>query len=306
MRYLGTAAATALVAAAVLLLRGPARAAESPDTTAPTGAVAGVRDPASGTLQLLLYATDAGAGLASAEATLDGDSASFAQLAGSSVSGVPLPVNTHAFSDGAHKLVVEVTDAAGNSAKVLDRPLTVSNIRPPSGPTATLTLGVAGGGSGGEEGEGPSPGKGQGGNGQGGNGQRCRRPKLKMRLGRRPLWHTRPRYVPVLRYGGRYPFKGKLTCLAASGKRVPAARGTRVDVYYRVWHHSFKRRRGPVKFFHLRKTKVRKKGRLKVNLGFRSGRTVLFRYRDPAGEKAKAKLRLAVPPRTRRAPWGPR
>jgi hypothetical protein len=262
-----------------------------------------VRDPASGTLQLLLYATDAGAGLASAEATLDGDSASLAQLAGFSVSGVPLPVDTHAFSDGSYQLVVEVTDAAGNSAKVLDRPLTVSNATRPSGPTATLTLGVGGGG----EGEGPPPqGKAPGGKAQEGMGQGCRRPKLKMRLARRPLWHTRPRYVPVLRYGGRYPVKGKLTCLAPSGKRIPAARGTRVDVYYRVWHLSFKRRHGPVKFFHLRKIKVRKKGRLKVGLGFRSGRTVLFRYLGPAGERAKAKLRLAVPPRTRKPPWGPR
>ena len=121
MRYLGTAAATAMVAAAVFLLRGPARAAEVPDTTAPTGAVVGVRDPASGTLQLLIYATDAGAGLASAEVSLDGDSVSFAQLAGSSVSGVPLPVDTHAVSDGSHQLVVEVTDAAGNTAKLLDQ-----------------------------------------------------------------------------------------------------------------------------------------------------------------------------------------
>ena len=127
-----------------------------------------------------------------------------------------------------------------------------------------------------------------------------------MHLARRPLWHTRPRHVPVLRYGRRYPLKGKLTCLAPSGKRVPAAKGTRVDVYYRVWHLSFKRHHGPVKFFHLRKIKVRKKGRLKVGLGFRSGRTILFRYRGPAGEQAKAKLRLAVPPRTRKPPWGPR
>jgi len=304
MTYLGTAAATVVVAAAVFLLRGPARAAESPDTTAPTGAVVGVRSPASGTLQLRLYATDTGAGLASARALLDGDLVSSAHLAGVSVSAVPLPVDTRAVTEGSHRLVVEVTDAAGNTAKLLDQEIAVRNVATPTGPSASVTVGVGGQrpgeepGGGGGKGRPPSPpGKGHGG---------CRRPKLKMHLARRPLWHTRPRHVPVLRYGRRYPYKGKLICLAASGKRVPAARGTRVEVYYRVWHLSFKRRHGPVKFIHLRKIRVRKKGRLKVNLGFRSGRTVLFRYYGPGGELAKAKLRLAVPPRTRKPPWGPR
>ena len=125
-----------------------------------------------------------------------------------------------------------------------------------------------------------------------------------MRLARKPLWYTRPRHVPVLRYGRHYPYKGKLTCLGASGKRVPAATGTRVKVYYRVWNMSFKRHHGPVKFYLLRKIKVRKKGRLKVSLGFRSGRTILFRYHGPGGELAKAKLRLAVPPRSRSPPGG--
>jgi hypothetical protein len=127
-----------------------------------------------------------------------------------------------------------------------------------------------------------------------------------MHLARKPLWHTRPRHVPVLRYGRHYPYKGKLTCRAPSGKRVPATKGTPVQVYYRVWHHSFKRPHGPVKYYKLRRIKVRRKGRLKVSLGFRSGRTILFRYNGPRGELAKAKLRLAVPPRTRKPPWGPR
>jgi len=38
----------------------------------------------------------------------------------------------------------------------------------------------------------------------------------------------------------------------------------------------------------------------------RYGRTVLFRYHGPLKELAKAKLRLAIPPRTRKPPWGPR
>ncbi len=303
MRYLATAAATAMVAAAVLLPRGPAHAAEGPDTTAPTGAVVGVTNPASGTLELLLYANDEGAGLASAEVSLGGEPVLSAPLAGNSVSAFPLPVDTGVVADGSHQLVVEVTDAAGNSAQVLDREITVTNAVIPSGPRATVTVGVSGGQPGAEE---PGGGKAHpssaSGEGQGG----CRRPKLKMHLARKPLWYTRPRHVPVLRYGRHYPYKGKLTCLAASGKRVPAATGTRVKVYYRVWNMSFKRHHGPVKYYLLRKIKVRKKGLIKVSLGFRSGRTILFRYNNPGGELAKAKLRLAVPPRSRKPPWGPR
>ena len=127
-----------------------------------------------------------------------------------------------------------------------------------------------------------------------------------MRLAKRPLWHTRPRHVPVLWYGHRYPYRGKLTCRSASGKRFLAPRGTPVHVYFRVWHLSFKRYHGPVRFRHVRRVKVGKKGRLNLKLGFRAGRTVLFRYHGPLKELAKAKLRLAVPPRTRKPPWGPR
>jgi hypothetical protein len=127
-----------------------------------------------------------------------------------------------------------------------------------------------------------------------------------MRLARRPLWRTRPRHVPALRYGRRYPYEGKLTCLSPSGRRVPAPRGTPVDVCYRVWRLSFKRPKGPIRYVHLLKLKVAKKGRLRVGPRFRTGRTILFRYHGPYAELAKAKLRLAVPPASRRPPWGPR
>jgi len=195
-----------------------------------------------------------------------------------------------------------VTDVAGNTALVLDREITVNNAVAPTGPRASVTVGVSGGEPAGEE---TAGGKGQTSSSGGGQGG-CRRPKLKMHLARKPLWYTRPKHVPVLRYGRHYPYKGKLTCLSASGKRIPAATGTQVKVYYRVWNMSFKRHHGPVKYYLLRKIKVREKGQIKVSLGFRSGRTILFRYNGPSGELAKAKLRLAVPPRSRKPPWGPR
>jgi hypothetical protein len=62
----------------------------------------------------------------------------------------------------------------------------------------------------------------------------------------------------------------------------------------------------PIRYVHLLKLKVAKKGRLRVGPRLRTGRTILFRYHGPYAELAKAKLRLAVPPASRRPPWGPR
>jgi hypothetical protein len=317
--------AAALTAAAVvlfLLVLGEVAALGATDTSPPTGAVGGVRSPASGTLELRVYASDEGSGLANAEAQLDGAPPAFVRLGSgscperpapgsepppgacpTSVSAVPITLDTRAVPDGSRLLTVRVTDAAGNVATLLDRTIVVRNAPPTGlGPIASVTIGVAGGKAGASAGH-PGGGHPPPGNGEGHG--RCHRPRLRMRLARKPLWRTRPHHVPVLRYGRRYPYKGKLTCLAPSGKRVPAARGTAVELYYRVWHLSFKRRHGPVKYIRLRRIKVGKKGHLKVRLGFRSGRTILFRYYGPYSELAKAKLRLAIPPRTRKPPWGP-
>jgi hypothetical protein len=320
---IAAAAATALVAAAALSLFGqgsPAAALGAPDTTPPDGSVSGVRNPASGTLELRLYASDEGWGLASAEASIDEGVRAFARLGKGScpehptpdepeptpgdcpeaVSAVPMSLDTQPVPDGSHRLVVRVTDAAANTATVVDEEIVVRNAARAMGTKATATVGVTSQGPAEQFGGGrpPSP--------PGRQRRRCRVPKLKMRLASRPLWYTRPHHVPVLRYGRRYPYRGKLTCLTPSGKRVPAPKGTPVEVYYRVWRLSFKRPRGPVRYVRIRELAVGRKGRLRVGLGFKSGRTILFRYHGPDGELAKSKLRVAVPPRTRRPPWGPR
>jgi len=312
------AAATVSVAAAALLLLGPAQAAEAPDTTPPTGRVSGLHTPVAGTLELSLEASDSGAGLATAEATLDTQS-SAAQLSGNAGSA-QLSLDTRALPDGPHDLTVRVTDAANNTATLVDRSILVRNApTPPTGPVATVTVGVGFGSASTSPGKGPGKGKGcekgkacdRGKGGEKGKGlalkrRRCRAPHLAMRLAKRPLWHTRPRHVPVLWYGHRYPYRGKLTCRSAKGKRFLAPRGTPVTIYFRVWQLSFKRYRGPVRFRRVRTIRVGKKGRINTKLGFKSGRTVMFRYYGPRKELAKAKLRLAVPPRTRKPPWGPR
>jgi hypothetical protein len=321
-----TGAAAALIAATALVLLAPAQAAEEPDTSPPTGVVAGVRSPASGTLDLRLYVSDSGSGLANAEGRLDGAAPVFVRLGSgscpenpspgtepppgscpASVSGISLPLDTRAVPDGERPLRVRVTDGAGNTATLVDRMIVVRNApRTGSGTVATVTVGI----SSGSEGDHPGKGKGKGSEKGKGKGlalrrKGCRKPRLQMHLARRPLWYTRPHYVPVLRYGRRYAYRGRLTCVR-SGRRVSAPRGLRVGVFYRVWRLSFKRPWGTVQKLHRATLRVRRGGRLWLKLGFRSGRTLIFRYRDPGGKLAKAKLRLAVPPSTRRPPWGPR
>lgn len=307
-----TAAATVLVAAAAFLLHVPAGAADpAPDTTAPTGAVGGVRNPASGTLGLQLYASDAGVGLANAEATLDGQSA-FDRLGSGacpehptsepppsvecpeSVSAVPLSLDTRAIADGSHRLVVRVTDAAANTATLLDQMIVVKNTPPVTGSSASVTVGIASLGAGASSSAGGSlppspPSKGSG---------RCRGPKLEMHLAHRPLWRTRPGRLPVLRFAHRYPYRGRLTCLV-SGRRVSAPDGTAVHLTYRIWRRTFGHRKRPLR---VRKGAIRvRKGHLGVRLAFSTGRTLVFSYRDPGGATARAKLRIAIartdPPR---------
>lgn len=323
------AAATSLVAAAAFLFSAPGRPASAlgaVDATPPGGAVGGVRSPASGTLELRINAYDEGAGLAAAEATLDGAPTSYLRLgAGScpehpapgsepppgagcpeSVSGAALSLDTRAVADGERPLRVRVIDGAGNVATLVDEGISVRNAPHDTGTTASVTLGIGNKGDTGESANGEGGG---GGGGDAGRGpslalqrKTCRAPRLRMRLARpRPQWFTRPRYVPVLRFGGHYIYKGRLTC-RVGGRRVSAPRGTPVNVFSRVWELTFKRHRGPVRKLRKRPIRVRKGGRLRVRLGgFRSGRTLFFRYRH-GKDRTRAKVRVAVAPRGRLLP----
>ena len=325
------ATATTLVAVAAFLFCGSAERpafalGAAADATPPGGSVGGVRSPASGSLELRIDAYDEGSGLAAAEATLDGGPASFLRLGSGScpthpaagsepppdaecpetVSGVPLALDTRAVLDGERQLRVTVTDGAGNTTTLVDETIVVDNASHETGNIATVTVGV--GSTGESEGEEPGGGEsnGNGHGGEGGNARSsslalrskvCRAPRLRMRLYRpRPRWFTHPKHVPVLRFGGRYVYKGRLTC-KVSGRRVSAPKGTPVNVFYRVWELTFKRKRGPVRKLRKRPIRVRKGGRLRVKLGgFRTGRTLYFRYRQGTA-MTKAKVRVAVAPR---------
>jgi hypothetical protein len=308
-------AATAGFAPTAFFFAAAPGGAQAPDASAPTGAVGGLRSPAKGTLELSLAAHDKGWGLASAEASL-GPHTTFTRLGqGScpehpapggpepapgdcpaSVSAAPLELDTRAVPDGTHRLVVRVTDAAANTATLLDREITVRNAAVVTGTRASLQLGVSsqspdspGKGKGKGKGKGPGAGKGL---------PPCRWPRLRMRLLARPLWRTRPGRLPVLRFKKRHLYRGHLTCRVGN-KRVRAPEGTPVAVVYRIWRRSFRKRRAPIT---VRKGQIRvRNGRLRVRLGFLSGRTVLFSYLSPEGGAARSKLRIAIartdPPR---------
>ena len=262
------AAALALVA-----ILAPAAAAAGP-----SGAVSGVRDPASGVLRLVVLAS-ADDGLVSARGGLDGvetAEASFgcdAEPAACPSSGeVELRVSTLGFADGPHRLTVTVTDAAGREARLVDRVVTVRNT--PVVQRTTVTVGVGtgagvdppGGGSGGPP---PSPGA-------------CASPRLKVKA----AWRApRVRGVRlVLRAGRRYLFAGRLTC-----DRVPAARGTRIVL--------LQKRDGVV--LRRRSVRIGADGRFAVRLKARTRRTLVFRLRAGGSTVVDVRLPVIVVPRGR-------
>ena len=211
------------------------------DSEPPLVAVSGVDSPVSGPLPLLVTATDGGLGLASATATLDGQTvasvtfggASCAPLASgdgemnlplgadcpSAVTNVPLTVSTSNVPDGPHQLVVTVTDIAGNATTAVDESIIVRNHI--TVPGSTVLLGVGNGGS-------PAKVTGPGGSGVLPSSTTvpaiCASPRITAALAGRPL-RWAPHRVPVLWRGTRYLFTGRLTCVK-NRRRVGAPDGT--------------------------------------------------------------------------------
>ena len=287
------------------------------DGTPPRGAVGGVSSPAVGTLSLSLFATDAGLGLASARATLDGALVAQADLGGptcaelspqdatidlpaaggcpSSVSSAALDVDTTTVADGTRRLRVVVRDAAGNDATVADEQVVVRNAAQPTSSQAVLSLGtggVAGSGSGGG-------GAGGGAGGAGGGvgtpaaattrtaGPACAKPRLSMMLRSRPL-RTR-RGVPVLSPNRAYSFAGRLTCVVG-GRRASAPRGTVVEIFS-VVGRKLRSDGGVI---------AKARGAISVWLRYPSSRIVRFRHRSTDGTTARVSIRIAVAPRPAR------
>jgi hypothetical protein len=276
-----------VLASTVLAVVVPAAA---PAHAAVSGAVGGVRDPASGVLELWVQASESGdAGLRTARAMLAGqllDTAHFddpACAAGSAVEcpaagGVGLRVPTTAVPDGERRLEVAIVDGNGVAVHVLDRTITVANTPIPW--TSTVTIGI---GSSGTTSPSPAPGDGGsgGGPGPGGGAIGCRSPRLSVSLAQRPLrWR---RGTPVLLAGRNYRFRGRLTCVIDARRRA-APRGTRVELRHVRRGRTIARRNVP----------VGANGRIRARLMFRSSRSLVFRVRAADGKRVQVRIPIRV------------
>jgi hypothetical protein len=303
-----TAAAIAVIAAAVLAApcawaTGPATlsstAPVAQDSSPPTGAVGGVRSPmeVGSTLSLTIDASDTGSGLESVQAAIDGSTSSvslcLASPAGKcpeTVSDVPLSIDVG--GEGSHVLLVTVTDAAGNTATLVEKTIEVLAPVPPG--SNTVTIGISG-----RHGGPPEPAETGGEGGNGGRGEvsgtssssACRSPLLAMRLASRPLRYAevKKRRIPVLRVRRNYTYRGRLTCLL-HGRRVSAPTGTAVHVFYEIGGHPV-RRSG-------RGTMVVHRGNLRAILGhsYASARTIVFSYGAIDGELVQVMIPIEIAP----------
>ncbi len=130
------------------------------DATAPTAAIGGISNPASGTMVLDVRAVDNGLGLARTTASIDGtvvagkDFGVCAELSPQdttidralgadcpAVGQQTLAVDTTAYPDGEHVLRVAIIDAAGNQAALPEFALSFINAQPTAQPTATISIG---------------------------------------------------------------------------------------------------------------------------------------------------------------------
>ena len=276
------------------------------DSAPPVGVVDGVQSPVAGTLRVLLDASDLGLGLAGAEASIDEQTSAFVRLGGGScpehpsasatidlplgadcpetVSEIPLSLDTEAVADGSHQLRVSVTDAAGNTTTLLDQTIVVDNNPAPPG-SNTVTLGIGSSGSSSSSSSSSSSGSGGVlGSSSSGLSAACRSPMLSMKLTSKPLRYAK-HHVPVLSSGRRYVYRGQLTCLL-SGHRVSAPTGTVVGVFYKIGRHPAQRSS--------RGTMTVHRGRLGAILGYKSSRTIIFRYRAGNGELVQVKIPIEI------------
>ena len=257
----------------------------------PSGAVGEVQSPAEAdsTLSLMIDASDTGSGLASAQASIDGNTASVNLCSTppcpEAVSNIPLSIDVG--TAGSHVLLVTVTDALGNTGTLLEAPIEVLDPVPPGSNTVTVGISAMHEAPSGEPPEEPAhkhplkeppprvP-------------PVCPSPMLEMRLASTPLGYTR-KGVPVLRRNRHYRFTGRLTCLHGR-RRSSAPEGTPVRVLYKVGRRTFTAERGTM-FVH--------RGSLSGMFAFKSARTIIFRYSQAGGEDVEVRISTAIARRDR-------
>jgi hypothetical protein len=256
-----------------------------------TGAVGGIRDPASGYLELDVRANDrSGAGLRTVRASLGGEPLAEAAIgapgcvadsadldAGCPAAGrVPLTLDTTEVADGPQRLEVTAEDGLGAVTHLVDRTVMVANTLPTW--TSSVTLHV---GSGTPDPNGPPTGP----SGDPSASPRaCRSPRLSVTLATRPLRFRHG--VPVLRKGRSYMFKGRLTCVVDRRRRAAPA-GTKLELRQIARGRTVTRRI----------LQIGRNGRLRVRITARSRRAVVFRYRAAGGRLVRVRIPVKVLPR---------
>ena len=239
---------------------------------------------AGSTLSLTIDASDTGSGLTSAQASIDGNTASVSLCSTppcpQAVSNIPLSIDVG--TAGSHMLLVTVTDAVGNTGTLLEAPIEVLDRVPLGSNTVTVGITATHEGPPVEPPEEPAH-----------KHPRkeppprvppiCPSPMLEMHLAYKPLGYTR-RGVPVLRRDRRYRFTGRLTCLHGR-HRVSAPEGTPVRVLYKVGRRISMAGHD---------TMLVRKGRLSTMLELKSARTIIFRYSQAGGEDVEVRISAAI------------
>ena len=194
-------------------------------------------------------------------------------------------VDTSAFDEGIYYWSMRVYDAVGNPATVLRsagqewEPFEVWH--PVLGsPTQELRIGSSS-----TIGPEPQPGPKPPGSGGAGSNQppgACRSPRLSVTLAQKPLRVSKS--AAVLRYGKRYRFTGRLTCVV-NGRRISAPKRTKVELLNKVGKKTV-RKTGP---------KIADKGRFKISLKYPVGsRTLTFRFRNAGGQRSQVSIKIKV------------
>ncbi|MDA0163076.1 hypothetical protein OM076_22575 [Solirubrobacter ginsenosidimutans] len=269
------------------------------DTQAPTFAVGGTRSPAAGTLDLDVHGNDAGVGLRYAEAGIEGTSLASKAFPATNcddlspdgatvdlpldndcahVDKVDLHVSTTGLPDGDYTLLVRVTDWAGNVTEQRS-PVEIANNVNLGTNTQTLSIGTSGA---------PTPNANANANANNNNGgilgassQNCKTPRLSFSLSQKPLRVSKG--VPVLQYGKRYRFNGRLTCVI-NGKRQSAPKRARIDVLNKIGKKTYSKAG----------TTVRDAGKLTIILAYKSSRTITFRFTNSDGKRSSVSIKVKV------------
>jgi hypothetical protein len=256
-----------------------------------SGAVGGWSNPIDGARLLDVQARDQTGRLVAATLSVDGQRvgppASLCPAdsrTGCQVESAQLPLNTTAFPDGVHRVVVTISDDQGAIAALLDQQIAFHNAPPANSSSATLT--ISGGGTVSPE---PSP----GGSGRGGSGgvesaskSSCTSPILSMSLAQAPLRVSHG--VPVLLKSKRYRFRGRLTCVIG-GRRRSAPKGAKVELLDVVKGRTV----------HRPKLTVGASGKLTVVVAYASSRTLEFRYRAVDGKTSIVRVKIRIAARKR-------